>query len=283
MVFVNSVSDLFYGDESDRQRCERQGIPFHPIPDDFIDRVFAVMALTPQHTYQVLTKRAERMRRYVDDAREDSFTGSRGRVARLVKEMHPKSGRGIAPIDIHAWALKRWPLPNVWLGVSVENGRWKSRVIPELVSTPAAVRFVSVEPLLEDLGDISDWFPREREVSQTKSVWIDGVNWVIVGGESGHEARPFDIAWARSIVAQCQAAGCPVFVKQLGSNAISETDGIASSSVSWNGIETKFAKGERGMDYRRLKSAKGGDPSEWPADLRIRQFPAERTVSRGTS
>lgn len=191
--------------------------------------------------------------------------------------------RSLPPRAVRVRAAFAWAGAVVVRPRSVENGRWKSRVIPELVSTPAAVRFVSVEPLLEDLGDISDWFPREREVSQTKSVWIDGVNWVIVGGESGHEARPFDIAWARSIVAQCQAAGCPVFVKQLGSNAVSETDGIASSSVSWNGIETKFAKGERGMDYRRLKSAKGGDPSEWPADLRIRQFPAERTVSRGTS
>jgi hypothetical protein len=102
-------------------------------------------------------------------------------------------------------------LPNVWLGVSVENQHFADERIPLLLQTPAAVRFISAEPLLERI-DVRPYLPSEGYNT------LPGLDWVIVGGESGHGARPFDVAWARSIVKQCQAAGVPVFVKQLGSN-----------------------------------------------------------------
>lgn len=239
-IFVNSMSDLF-----------QVGVP-----DEYVDQVFAVMALSRQHTFQVLTKRADRMRDYLVN---------RSKSAKYWKAAARTFGYALEFGDV---SLVPFPLPNVWLGVSVENNYWKSRVIPHLVSTPAAVRFVSIEPLLEDLGDISDWFPREREVSQTQSVWIDGVNWVIVGGESGAGARPFDVQWGRSIVKQCQAAGVPVFVKQLGAKPeIQQGCGDCDPCVAGQRCSLGYNVG------MGLKNHKGGDMAEWPADLRIRQFP----------
>ena len=165
-VFVNSMSDLFHDD----------------VPSGFIARVFSVMAQTPQHTYQILTKRHGRMH---------SLLGYDGLT--LLEA---------ATDDATAEVLyEQWPLPNVWLGVSVEDEQWAGIRIPALQETPATVRFLSAEPLLGSLGDLD----------------LTGIGWVIVGGESGPNARPMDLAWAQSIVDQCQAASVPVFVKQLGS------------------------------------------------------------------
>jgi protein gp37 len=227
-IFVNSMSDLFH----------------EAVPDAFIDKVFAVMALAPQHTFQVLTKRAERMRWYLKHVLPDVIAGA-----------HPKAIN----------AAFRLPLPNVWLGVSVENQRFADERIPLLLSTPAAVRFLSCEPLLSHLNLIQ--FLSANYISVGGRQWIGagGIGWVIVGGESGKDARPFDLAWAESIVRQCKDAGVPVFVKQLG-------------SYPTNGAT--YVRGEvrpRGVDgtYRRimLRDSHGGDPSEWPEDLRVRQFP----------
>jgi protein gp37 len=199
-VFVNSMSDLFHEDLSAA----------------YIADVFAVMARTPQHTYQVLTKRPERM---------------------LMLLLAPPAG------------VEPWPLPNVWLGVSVENQHFADERIPLLLQTPAAVRFISAEPLL-DAVDLSPFLPVETIGGVELERWLD---WVIVGGESGPGARPFNIEWARSIVQQCQAAGVPVFVKQLGRFAIDDSNGTAFRMA--------------------LRSTKGGESSEWPADLRVREFP----------
>lgn len=211
-VFVNSMSDLF-----------QDGVP-----DQFLHEVYHVMEQCSQHTFQVLTKRAERMRAYLDWRYGPDEEHPRGRI----------------------------PSRHIWHGVSVENRAWKSRVVPHLVSTRSAVRFVSVEPLLEDLGDISAWFPREREVSQTQSVWISGVDWVIVGGESGSAARDCAVEWIRSIQRQCAVAGVPCFVKQLGARP------ITTDATHW-------------LPSRRLllRDKKGGDLTEWPEDLRVREYP----------
>ena len=136
-------------------------------------------------------------------------------------------------------AAVRWPLPNVWLGVSVEDRAHKSR-INSLRETPAAVRFLSIEPLLEDIGKLD----------------LRGIHWVIVGGESGRGARPFDLAWAWSIVKQCELVGVPVFVKQLGAN-------IAGRDCE---------HGRSGKTCKTMHRS-GADPSEWPEDLRVREFP----------
>lgn len=202
-VFVNSMSDLFHDD----------------VPDHFIESVFEVMALTPQHTYQVLTKRPGRMRSLLN-----RWTAEGARNV-LVSPAPPVAGIG-AP----------WPLTNVWLGVSVEDQKWADVRIPILLDTPAAVRFLSCEPLLGPV-DLKPWM----EFYETNlSMVIPGLHWVIVGGESGPGARRMELDWAGYLVGQCQRTMTPVFVKQLGS-----------------------AHGPH----------KGGDISTWPAELQVREYP----------
>lgn len=228
-IFVNSMSDLF-----------QDGVPF-----EFVDKVFAVMALCPQHTFQVLTKRARRMLEYVK-SRIESWPGS------------DEYGK---------------PLPNVWLGVSVENQQYADERIPPLLQTPAAKRFVSYEPALGpiDFSKLCGWTYDALHGTDFEdlNVWPDRhahLDWVIVGGESGPGARPFDIQWARSVVQQCKDAGISCFVKQLGSNAMYRSHGDNHPSHLFNGLQQLYNNGER-------LASKGGDMSEWPADLRVRQFP----------
>ena len=136
-----------------------------------------------------------------------------------------------------------WPLPNIWLGVSAEDQSTADERIPVLLDTPATIRFVSAEPLL---GPID----LERYPS---------LDWVIAGGESGHGARPCNTAWIQSIIEQCRAAGTAVFVKQLGSAP----------------AYPREANGGRVGHYVGLHDRKGGDPAEWPDDLRVREWPTE--------
>lgn len=186
-IFVNSMGDLFHEGHH----------------DEAIDHVFAVMALAPQHTYMVLTKRSARMRAYLSDP----DTHHRICVAacdiamelelRVILLSHPSLEPHAPPGPrIH---LYRWPLPNVWLGVSTERqAEWDARVA-DLKATTAAVRFVSAEPLLGPIvGDFTL------------------INLAIVGGESGPKARPMHPDWARSLRDQCAAAGTAFFFKQWG-------------------------------------------------------------------
>lgn len=164
-VFVNSMSDLFHA----------------RVPREFIARVFAVMAATPQHTYQILTKRPERAARLL---------GNDG-VSLL----------DAAPDEEAAQALyDQWPLPNAWMGTSVESADYLRR-IDDLRETPAAVRFVSAEPLLGPLDGIN----------------LTGVDWLIAGGESGPGSREMDLGWVRHLRDACADAGTAFFMKQMGS------------------------------------------------------------------
>jgi protein gp37 len=172
-IFVNSMSDLFHKD----------------VPVDYIRQVFDVMADTPQHTYQVLTKRSKRLAEIADQV--------------------------------------EWPT-NVWMGVSVESAPYAFR-IDHLRQVPAAVRFLSCEPLLGPLGTID----------------LDGIHWVIAGGESGHGARPMDLDWATDLLDQCAEANVPFFLKQLGTRLASEM-------------------GHRG---------KGHELDDFPEHLRVREYP----------
>jgi protein gp37 len=149
MIFVNSMSDLFHKD----------------IPGSYIQAVANVMATANWHTYQVLTKRADRLRALLDS-------------------------------DLRTEAM----LPNIWWGVSVEDRKHGFSRIDLLRDAPATVRFLSIEPLLEDLGEMN----------------LEGIHWVIVGGESGHGARPMHPSWVESLRDQCQTAGIPFFFKQWG-------------------------------------------------------------------
>jgi protein gp37 len=164
---------------------------FHSqVPDAFLARVFAVMREASWHTFQILTKRPGRLRRLA--------------------------------------SVLDWP-PNVWMGVSIESDRFVARA-DALRAVPAAVRFLSCEPLLSPLPSLA----------------LEGISWVLIGGESGPQARPMELSWVRNLIGRCQEQGVAVFVKQMGS---------------------RWARqhGERG---------KGSNPATWDADLRVREYPA---------
>ncbi|MDV9168732.1 phage Gp37/Gp68 family protein [Streptomyces sp. W16] len=180
-VFVNSMSDLFHA----------------RVSVDFVTDVWRTMAATPQHTYQILTKRPERLARVLD--------------------------------QVHGTLSLDGPLPNVWLGTSIENDDYTRRAAA-LRQAPAAIRFVSAEPLLGPLPSLD----------------LDGIDWVIVGGESGLGARPLELDWVRDVIGQCHTTGAAPFVKQLG---------------------TVWAKANGASDK------KGGKPEDWPTDLRVREYP----------
>lgn len=266
-IFVNSMSDLFHAD----------------VPFEFIDRVFAVMALCPQHTFQVLTKRPERMAEYLGAVmpqricRDLPKVNTRTRVAWDCMDLH-----GRLPSNPPEGKCIHWPLPNLWLGTSVEDQARADERIPWLLKCPAAVRFLSVEPMLGavNIGLAMCTCPWPQDAMRTRHLmdcpadtrrpddprrWA-GLHWVIVGGESGPGARPCNAEWIRSIVGQGKAAEVPVFVKQLGSRPYC---GACSKLV-----------GVRCPDCPTVwtnQSPKGSDPSEWPADLRVREMPGDRT------
>lgn len=175
---------------------------FHPdVPFAHLDRLFAVMALSAErgHVFQVLTKRPERMAEYL--TREETVDA----INQQIDDVGDRSGVMIGG----EFDGRAWPLPNVWLGTSCEDqAAWDERV-PHLLRCPAAVRFVSAEPLLGPI-DVSDGVPWGDHDEAAK------VDWIIVGGESGPGSRPMDPAWARGIRDQCRAAGVSFFMKQMG-------------------------------------------------------------------
>lgn len=194
-IFVCSMTDLF--------------ADF--VTDEMIDKVFAVMALAPQHTFQVLTKRSARMRAYITSRRRDTVYSEMA-VIRGVEGDHDLR------ID--------WPLPNVWLGISAEDQKTADERIPDLLQTPAAVRFLSAEPLLGPMN-LRGWETYDHGCAGEPGEVIPRIDWVIVGGESGPHARPMHPDWARAIRDQCVAAGVPFFFKQWGHWALfADGDGI---------------------------------------------------------
>lgn len=169
-IFVNAQSDLFHRE----------------VTDEFIARVFVVMAHAQQHTFQILTKRPARMR---------SLLSSPGFAATVSGEVAIESG-----------AQTEWPLPNVWVGVSIEDEKRADLRLRPLLDTPAAVRFLSMEPLLGPVDLINT----------LGDSWLTDIDWVIVGGESGPGARPMRLDWVRSLRDQCEAAFVPFLFKQWG-------------------------------------------------------------------
>lgn len=184
-IFVNSMSDLFHDD----------------VPGDYIVDVFAVMAMAKQHTFQVLTKRHGRMRSVLSNPL-------------FVEEMATR----LEILNYPDVCTTQWPLPNVWLGVSTEDQKRADLRIPALLDTPAAVRFISAEPLLGPI-DLHRTRPHscDEHGRDICPPWlIQGLDWVIVGGESGRGARPMNPDWARSLRDQCTAAGVSFLFKQWG-------------------------------------------------------------------
>jgi protein gp37 len=202
MVFVNSMSDLGHA----------------RVPPEFLARVWAVMAATPRHTYQILSKRPGRIAAWVNRCQQwDGYITHNG------KPSPAYDGTGVI-----VGRPESWPLPNVHLGTTVELDRYCQRA-DSLRETPAAVRLLSLEPLLGPLPSLD----------------LTGIDWAIIGGESGSGAREMDLGWARDLRDRCREAGTAVFVKQLGSRWAAKNGG----------------------------HAKGGDWDRWPEDLKIREFP----------
>ncbi len=207
--FVNSMSDLFY----------------EGVPDEWIDRHYAVFALCPQHTFIVLTKRPERMQKYLTELRAEGPTQG------YISIYYGRPGRCFPTVKGLPWNQNvldmPWPLPNVWHLVSVEDQRSADERIPLLLQTPSAVRGVSCEPLLGPV-DLDRWMtepngrgvcnPMRRRRFEEHLVYADSakLDWVICGGESGAGARPMHPDWTRGLRDQCQAAGVPFFFKQWG-------------------------------------------------------------------
>ncbi len=256
-VFVNSMSDLFHED----------------VPDEFIDKVFAVMHTAHEHVFQVLTKRPERMREYVKTRQGAVYDACRELAGMFVDQV------GGMWCDNHDCCP--WPLKNVWLGVSVEDQQRADERIPILLDTPAAVRFLSCEPLLgpveirghlqgcEDCDPCIGGRPDQCAVGSyhLNALHPDGIHWVIVGGESGPKARPCHVEWVRDIVRQCREASVPVFVKQIGARPL--WDGMGAAPATTHQVEHNGVVKWRIV----LKDRKGGDPDEWPEDLRVREYP----------
>lgn len=257
-VFVNSMSDLFHED----------------VPDSFVDQVFAVMALAPRHQFLVLTKRSERMRACLQRLSKIEHRGCHCDVPhawdRLAVAAHEADFSEDAQCQVSN-AIEGvlgdghnvgWPMRNVWLGISVEDQATADERIPVLLDTPAAMRFVSYEPAL---GPVD--FRRHGVVPGDD--FAARPDWIIAGGESGPGARPCDVAWIRSTVEQCKAAGVPVFVKQLGAKM--RWNGCSKPGEHW--LVPTTSRDVDGAFEMQLRDPKGGDPDEWPEDLRVRQFP----------
>lgn len=226
-VFCASLADVFEDREDlDATRAD----------------LFNLIRRTPNLDWQILTKRPEA-------------------VLRILRRV----GVATDNVDV-ARMMAQWcggdPPANVWLGTTVEDQQRADDRIPKLLATPAAVRFLSCEPLL-GFVDITDIVRRRgSDAEEHTSSFADpddetpvGVDWVIVGGESGNGVRRCDLMWIRSVIAQCAAAGVACFVKQVGTEPTSSCDGSPMH------------------DLVSIKNKKGGDMAEWPADLRVREFP----------
>ena len=241
-VFVCAHGDLFH----------------EGAPDEWIDRAFAVMALAPQHTFQVLTKRPARMRAYLTSP---SAYGRILAAAAPLRRARPQLG------DIGIGNPATSPMRWVWLGTSVEDQARANQRVPILLDTPAAVRWISAEPLLGPV-DLTNLDPtgihRRMQTHGWSAIWKGNpigrpwLDWVVIGGESGREARMFDIRWGRDLISQCRAANVPVFMKQMGTWPMAMKDKGAGPEP-WP---------------LALDSRKGTDMAEWPEDLRIQEYPA---------
>jgi protein gp37 len=248
-VFVNSMSDLFHKD----------------VPDEYIEKVFAVMAATPWHTYQVLTKRHGRMRSLLGDSGFESAVIEHWDELTEGEFSDRVSGR-------NGWGW--YPLRNVWLGVSVETQQWADVRVPALLETPACKRFVSAEPLLGHI-DLSRWLADRTAVTHPEpdapdGAVIDGMrrvgqewircerlHWVIVGGESGPGARPMHPEWARSLRDQCRAAGVAFFFKQWGAWAPTGQVGIGNTDPCERLVGSPNERGFREV-IRRVGTGRAG-------------------------
>jgi protein gp37 len=236
-IFWNAHGDLFHEN----------------VPDEWIDRCFAVMALTPHHIHQVLTKRSARMREYVNANRWQNILDEQYELQ--------SSGRSAEPPVSEAW-----PLPNVWLGVSVEDQTRADERIPNLLATPAAVRWISAEPLLGplDLSEVCNghyfqnpltgrrWHDAPEGVHSANDMRGATLDWVVVGGESGTNARPMHPDWVTSLYKQCEAAGVAFHFKQWGEFVAHEVGTQDADALNYPPGTVKFSRVGRRAAGRKL-------------------------------
>jgi protein gp37 len=289
-IFVNSMSDTFH-----------EKLAFAEI-----DQIFAVMALCVDHTFQVLTKRADRMLEYFNCTRGGSTAS---RVLAAAEFIARRRGE---EVDSQFWdTFHEWPIPHVWIGVSVEDQKRADERIPVLMKTPASCRFVSAEPLLGAV-DLRPFFGRcpiicefchkiaygmqmppgwdlvlqsyvcpscivrvqqgggynvvkcgAYATAPDPRPWGKKVDWVIVGGESGPGSRGCDLGWVRKIVEDCKTAHVATFVKQLGARPVCSSRITPENKLVYDNVS-------------KILDFKGGDISEFPEDLRVREFPKVR-------
>ena len=302
-VFVNSQSDLFHKN----------------VDTDFIAKVFAIMALTPQHTYQVLTKRHARMRAVLTDTctcgnGHAPGTHLRSRMAWAVSKANPNRIPGV-PNDAEQRVNDApWPLPNAWLGVSVENQKWADIRIPALLDTPAAIRFLSCEPLLGPIDLFGPIVPGRGRPKLT--YWLDGrpgwgpeqtddrgriyqqiavgprIDWVIVGGESGRKARAMHPDWARSLRDQCTTADIPYFFKQWGEwGPAPFIVRVCDPHTGWQGTDEELAAAKADSEARGATHVhtghsrdENGERSYWLHEIGHKPWSLERVgLPEGTA
>lgn len=237
MIFVCAHGDLFHD----------------AVPDAWIDKVFAIMRHAQQHIFQVLTKHPGRMRKYLTTNNRGTYWAAAANELGL----EPREGGDryfAVPGQAVGGSYVPDPLPNVWLGTSVENQSVADERIPELLATPAALRWLSCEPLLEPVSfrwaKWHDYSSRAPGFTHGHLDGMRGIGWVAVGGESGPGARPMVLGWAKDIVRQCQSAGVPVMMKQIGANPTN-----------------------REGQPHAISDRKGAIMAEWPEILRVREFP----------
>jgi protein gp37 len=233
-VFVCDMTDLFMED----------------VKDEWIDLVFAYAAVSPRATYQILTKRADRQQQYMNDpATEDRV---------FSKAVELDQG------DVYGFS---WPLRNVWNGVSCEDQKTADDRIPKLLDSVSHFRFISAEPLLGPIDlNKKELLCKTWRKGLTIGRYLD---LVIVGGESGRNARPCDIEWIRQIVEDCKHTETAVFVKQIGSKPYEVVPESHPWEVYCRAVDRKIP----------IKDSKGGDPMEWPEDLRVRELPNMETTN----
>lgn len=272
-VFVDSMSDLFH-----------ESLSFEEIAT-----VFRVMAIASRHTFQILTKRPQRALEFFGwvSSQQGAEATHHPRAV-----LHMAAARNGLPFSVgpgETWPGP-WPLPNVWLGVSVSNQKNAEERIPLLLECPAAVRFVSYEPALGPIDFTSLKYSRHYGTGLLNALTGEKrghvpnsplgkapskLDWVIWGGESGGSARPSQIIWARSTVTQCRAAGVAPFVKQLGLHPWvpqGEDPERWGEAVAW--VDDPAV----GPCELILSDRKGKNIDEWSADLQVREFPQARAA-----
>lgn len=323
-VWIAALNQIFNWRKPKKIFLTSMGDPFHEsITDKELKLMFGAMLLNQRHTFQILTKRPERMRQFMlsnnahtclETLQDPEFDGLIGEDNRLKLE----------PVDHRK--LIAWPPPHIWFGTSVENRACAQERIPVLCDTPAAVRWLSMEPLLEYV-DLGPWIGpidcrsgpecqwrgwghdlhpcdssmdncdhegcREETArhcpscgsashtglveSREQNPDMHPIDWVVVGGESGADARQTDIGWIRSVVDQCERAQVPVFVKQLGKMPFvtlnteldQEADQLLTFPKHVQVVPNVFSQ----YYLTKFHDSKVSDPQEWPKDLQVRQFP----------